>query len=404
MQGRSVWFDFAANRNRLSTRAGVDEMVHRCKEAGLDTIILGVRDDHGLAPYPSRVLGTTHHGDPKYPGDYDLVQSGIDAARAHGMRIFAAYPTFCEGHLGTAPVGMAFAHPDWVVHLMGCQDGQVGLRPATDPDPSFRSPTAIDAHSLVWVNPAHPEVVAHEIAAITELMDRYPLDGIVLDRARYLGVAADFSPTSRRLFEAHLGERLPEWPGSVAALRDGQPKPAIVPGPYYPQWMEWRAANITAFMRQVRAVLDRTPGRVFANYTGSWYPLYDQMGVNWADPDTVPPYPHAGPGYQATGFARVPDLSISGVYYPEVTEQEALDQGKPYWYSVRGAARMAREVTRDARPIWGGLFLLQYRDQPDRFQEAVRGALEASGGLMLFDLCYLADYDWWEALSEALAD
>ncbi len=402
MNGRSLWLDFAANRSLLSTGAGMERVTQQAQRCGIDTLILGARDDNGFAAYRSEIVPHAHAADPTYPDGYDLVATGLEAARRHGLRILLAFPTFCEGRLGGSNAGMAFQHPDWVVHLIGLEDGMLGIRPATDPRPSFQSPTSIDAHSMVWVNPAHPAVLSHELSLIAELMDRYPVDGIVLDRARHLGGAADFSPTSHDLFTSFLGHSVSPWPEAVCTLRPGDPKPEVVPGPYYPQWMEWRVRTITAFIRRVRSIMDRTPDRVFANYTGSWYPLYDQMGVNWADPSVPPPFPHAGPGYQAAGFARIVDLSISGLYYPEVEEDEASALGRPYWYSVRGAARMAKTMTADARPIWGGLYLLQYRDEPERFQAAVRAALEATNGVMLFDLCYLQQYGWWDRLREVL--
>lgn len=383
----------------------MNRIAEKARMAGFDTLILGVRDDHGFAPYESDHSPRVREADPEYPAGYDLVASGIRAAREEGLGILLAYPTFCEGHLGANQprIGLAFRHPDWMVHVIGIRDGKTEIRPLDRPDPGFRSPTAIDQEALIWVSPSHPEVVAHELAVLGELMDRYPADGVVLDRARYLGVASDFSPGSRLRFEAHRGAKVERWPDDVATVVDGTP-PTLRPGPLYGPWMQWRVETIHAFMSEVRALMDRTPGRKFANYAGSWYPIYDQLGVNWADPDTVPPYPHAGPGYQAAGFARLLDLAISGLYYPEVEESEALALGHKYWYSVRGAARMALDATRHVRPLLGGLYLMQYRENPAQCIRAIRACLADTDGVMVFDVSHIEDFDWWPVITTALRD
>lgn len=42
-QARIMWFDAEANMKTLSTRAGVADMVEKCKSANINTIIVDVK-------------------------------------------------------------------------------------------------------------------------------------------------------------------------------------------------------------------------------------------------------------------------------------------------------------------------------------------------------------------------
>ena len=150
--------------------------------------------------------------------------------------------------------------------------------------------------------------------------------------------------------------------------------------------------------------MHRFPGRVLLDYTGSWYPLYDQVGANWASPRYLPQeYGLARPEqYRQAGYAPLVDNLLSGCYYPEITEREARD--KPaYWYSVEGAARLARQVVMGDTPVTAGLFLDQYRDAPARIAQAIQMCFVQTGRCMLFDLSYLEGDGWWRYAQRSTA-
>ena len=54
--------------------------------------------------------------------------------------------------------------------------------------------------------------------------------------------------------------------------------------------------------------------------------------------------------------------------------------------------------------VYAGLFLLDYKDKPEAFRKAMRTALDNSQGVMLFDLSYLEDFNWWSILSETFTE
>lgn len=200
-------------------------------------------------------------------------------------------------------------------------------------------------------------------------MDTYHPDGIVLDRVRYVGLSTDFSEQSRK-----NGKHIVEY-----RMKDGRRICIPLyrrkwvsgkPGRYFGTFITWRMQIIHDFIVKVKQMLREYPDVEFCDYTGSWYPLYYQVGVNWADQT------YAGNEFpwcdkaklQQTAYAGEIDTLLSGCYYEDVTVSEAEKNEKPAdWYSVEGAARLAEHVAGNATTIVDSLFLDQYRETPQKF-------------------------------------
>jgi len=72
---------------------------------------------------------------------------------------------------------------------------------------------SVKAKYSTMLNPANPEIQRYELSILKELASRYPqLDGVILDRVRYDGIAADFSDMSRKLFEKHIVPHCSDFP------------------------------------------------------------------------------------------------------------------------------------------------------------------------------------------------
>lgn len=112
-QGRVMWFDAEANMWELSTRAGVADMVAKCKSANINTIIVDVKPLAGVVLYNSKIAPklTTFQGKP-YPHDYDLLQTVVDEGHKAGIPVYAAVNVFSEGSR-EIPGGPAHSHPNW---------------------------------------------------------------------------------------------------------------------------------------------------------------------------------------------------------------------------------------------------------------------------------------------------
>lgn len=256
----------------------------------------------------------------------------------------------------------------------------------------------------LFVNPNHPDVSAYELSLIDEIARNYDVDGIAFDRMRYSGLSTDFSPASRKQFERWLGKKMDRWPEDVYEI-DPMPGRGIVRGAYFKDWLTWRAHTIKEWLKEAASLVhSRRPAARLGVYVGSWYPNYFSVGVNWASDAHRPQYDWTASNYNETGYAGLLDYITTGCYFPLATREEARVQGVLEDATVQAAAEMSSRAVADASFVYAGLYLLDYKDRPDQFRKALRTALDNSQGVMLFDLSYLEDYNWWSILAETFPD
>ena len=79
-----------------------------------------------------------------------------------------------------------------------------------------------------------------------------------------------------------------------------------------------------------------------------------------------------------------------------------MGAGNEYWYCVEGACEMSMKVTKNVIPVYGSIYVLQYKDHPDTFRDAIQMCLSKTNGVMIFDLVYLEQYGWWDHLRKEL--
>ncbi|SDZ77505.1 Glycosyl hydrolase-like 10 [Thalassobacillus cyri] len=256
-----------------------------------------------------------------------------------------------------------------------------------------------------FVNPIREDVKSYEISIIEEIITNYDVDGIVLDRARYSNQYADFSDLSKNAFEEYIGEEVQNWPEDIFEIELTETGEEINKGKWYKEWIEFRAHNIQSFFKQAEEfVHDYDEDLFFSTYVGAWYPLYYSEGVNWASQTYQPDYDWASDDYHETGYAEYLDFLMTGNYFTQVTRDEAVEAGNPDWYSVEGSADIAMDVVNEATLLYGSLYLQQYEGDPEQFRKALRSVLERTHGIMLFDLVYLEQYEWWDILEEEFSE
>jgi len=256
----------------------------------------------------------------------------------------------------------------------------------------------------------------YELSILKELVTLYPnLDGIILDRVRFDNLNADFSDSSKIAFEAFIGQPVANFPTDIYSY-DGQERKD---GKLYKQWLEWRASIIHDFIYTARKELKTiNPDIIFGDYTGSWYPLYFDVGVNFASKEYDPSkeFDWATANYKNYGYAEALDLFTTGNYYFEVekaevkgmpdTSKKTLESGliveKEDWYTVEGSAELVNKVTLGKTPVYAGLFVEQYKDHPEQFVKALKMCKKTSQGAMIFDIVHIINYGWWSELKAGL--
>ncbi len=401
-----MWIDGTANFKRLSTVDSIAYFLDKVKAVGFTDIVVDVKPITGEVLYTSRHAPVMREWDGyRRAREFDYLGTFVTEAHKRSLKIHASLNIFAGGN-AMLQRGVAYTfRPHWS-SVAYTDSGMV--------------PVAWFKHqAAAMLNPADTSVQNHELRVLEEVVTRYPLDGVILDRVRYDDLHADFTPLSRWLFEIEIGKKLERFPEEIfewGKTKDGSKRSK--PGKYFLRWLEWRAGIIRDFIAQARTVVKKArPAIAFGDYTGAWYPIYYQAGANWASStyDPSKTYKWASPGYKKTGYAELLDFLTTGHYYYEVSKGEPnapRDRGaakrpagpaREAWQSVEGSCEMAREVVKNAAPVYGGLLVDKYGDDSAQFSKAVAMALKKSDGLMIFDMTHIILKDWWTPLQKGVA-
>ncbi|BDI31407.1 hypothetical protein CCAX7_34580 [Capsulimonas corticalis] len=258
-----------------------------------------------------------------------------------------------------------------------------------------------DQKITMFCNPINPEVRQHNLDIVREVATNYDVDGMIFDdRLRYAAINADFSPLSRTTFEQHVGHAL-TWPDDV--YRESEyPGQAPIYGPYYQDWLTWRASNIQSWVAEASNVVHSVrPKAQMAVYVGSWYGDYEKVGMNWAGQDFQAGYPWLTPEYQKTGIASLLDWITTGCYYTKATVAEAVAAGTGPGATVEGAGLLSNRVVNDAAWTYAGIYALSYENDPAQFERAIKAAAGSTQGVMIFDMSQIIQYNWWDTIADA---
>lgn len=401
-----MWIDLSANWKTFSSPDSVAYYVKKCKDAGFNTLVVDVKGTGSAVAYPSEIApvlkewkGITR------PDDYDFLAKFIDEGHKAGMKVYASFNIFCEGH-GVFKRGILYDKAkDW--QSTNYVPGK-GFMPATE----------IEGKATVFVNPALPEVQDYERSILVECATKYPVDGIMVDRTRFDNIQSDFSQFSKKQFEKYIGKKVKRWPEDVYEwVENGKGGYDRKEGKYFNQWIEWRASVIHDFFAKTREALKTArPDVNFAAYTGAWYPSYYEVGANWASNayDPSVDFDWATPRYRDYAYGDLLDLYTNGNYYRNVTLEEYRKSNGTYMNEtdsklstgehlcVEGACINSRNLLKD-NAFCGGIYVEDYGNDVDQFKKAVKMNLNKSDGLMIFDIVHIIKRDWWLPLTAAIA-
>lgn len=392
-----MWFDATANFKRLSSADSIRYYLDKVKAAGFTDVVVDIKPVTGEVLFASRYAPIMREWDGyRRAKTFGYVDTFIVEAHKRALRIHASLNVFAGGN-AVLQRGVAYTYrPHWS-SIAYTDSGMV-------PVAWFKNQLA------AMLNPADTSVQHHELNILKEAVTLYPFDGIILDRVRYDDLHADFTPLSRWLFEARIGKKLERYPEDIFEWVKGKDSTKhSKPGKYFIQWLEWRAEVIRDFVDQARTVVKTArPGISFADYTGAGYPVHYQVGANYAsttyDPSTT--YRWASASYKNTGYAELVDFLGVKMYHFEVTKEEAAKQtgaGKGSWYSVEGACEIAKTVTKNVRPVYGGVFAALYKNHPEQFTKALAMTLKKTDGLVVFDIMHVIAMDYWGPLERGVA-
>ncbi len=396
-----IWIDAAANfPDFANSKENIRRDLQLAKDTGFTDVVVDVRPTTGDILFSSSVgspvewLGAwTTGGYKKFErtADWDYLQAFIEAGHSLGLRVHAAINTMVGGNktsLGQQGILYRDASKKSWATSYNLQSGIMN---------------AIDAgQSTLFFNPANPDVQAYLLQLIKDLASYKDLDGIILDRCRYVGLQTDFSNESKTQFMDYIGVVTLEWPSDILpAGTTYSTQPSKLPK-YYKKWLEWRAKVIHDFVEKAHDIAhEQNPDIKFGVYVGGWYSQYYDVGVNWASPgyNTSAYYSTwATADYKNYGFADHCDHMLIGAY-----ASPGAVYGNSEW-TMQGFCRLAKQKIGSACPIVAGGPDVGNWDDTDKYSQdeenaaitnSVKACYDACDGYFLFDMIHLKKADQW---------
>ena len=245
---RAVWvprWEYANPAlNAGAQQERVREIFRRARDAHLNTVFFQVRGQADAfyrssyepwAAFLSGRLGTD-------PG-WDPLALAIEEGRRNGsevhawINVFTCWSGSAPPPEDVSPTPLYWAHPEWI-----CVD-QRGKR------------MSIGEDDYVWVSPGIPEVREHVLNVVTEIVERYAVDGLHLDYVRYPGIEYSYDPISTRRF-----------------LQEKERSKRV-------SWAAWQRDQVTLFVRSVynRVQQIRPKAKVSASVIGVYRTLNGEL-------------------------------------------------------------------------------------------------------------------------------
>lgn len=401
-----IWVDQPANfADFANSQSNIARDLKKAADAGFTHVVVDVRNVDGDVLYKSE------HCDPvrwqsayvngiytktERTADFDYLQTFIDEGHKLGLKVYAGFDTFVAGNRNSSfgEHGAAYRDPEIAAEATYWNTDK-GMVPVME----------VPGQYEVFLNPTSQKAQEYVITLLKDLAaySATGLDGIVLDRARFMGIQADFSPTSREQFEEYVGDHSIKWPDDIMPTGfSEQVTPASTR--YYLKWLEFRVKTIYDFMgKAAAAVKEVAPDLRFGAYVGAWYAMYTENGVNWAsqkyDPYSVASFRwFASPNYKDYGYAALLDFLIVGAY----AQAEAV-YGTDEW-TMQGFCSLAYDKVRGDCPVYGGPDVGNW-DPEGRYDESleqqsivnsVKACGDACNGYFLFDMIHLKTENEWQ--------
>lgn len=392
-----MWVEQFVNSRVLSSVESIKQLVLTAKEAGITDFAIDVKGCEGYTAYKKATLSHapyfTNTKAPKKKVDaegisIDVLEELIKAAHEFKMKVYASINFFVEGNIASDDyaIDVPTMHPEWAEVLQAPEDlGE--LKSVLD--------TKREA-MLLYVNPANDEVQDYQLKRAEEILMNYEIDGLIMDRARFDNQYADFSELSRSKFEAFLhskGKELTNWPNDAFKVdKDG----VMTPGEHYLEWITFRSSIIHDFSNKLRKLVNDYSSKnnrtiKLAAYVGSWYELYYQNGVNWADESFVynerlnfPLESLYTREYAKTSYIHNLDFIMIGCYYDT---KEQIEK-----YVTLGNILMNNKIE-----MIGSISLPDLKTE-EELEAGFKTTFLNSDGTMIFDLCYTD----WDTLKKAI--
>ncbi len=226
VEARNIWLDRGTILNARNPK-GMAKLFDRLKLAGFNVVYFET-NNAGFTMFPSKV-GVQN---PDTIG-WDPLDAAVKEAHKHGMEIHAWLWSFNVGNAKHNPI--VGKPPDYPGPVLSKYDFAWALQSATG------SLTPPRQHEF-WLDPSCPEARAYIKNLISEIISKYPLDGIQLDYIRYpfngKNSEMGFDWGGRMRFESATGMNLDRLDDDTRQV-----------------WQAWKIQQVTNLVQEVSAMV-----------------------------------------------------------------------------------------------------------------------------------------------------
>ncbi|MGQ9814032.1 MAG: family 10 glycosylhydrolase, partial [Candidatus Roseilinea sp.] len=202
-------------------RARLEYLIHKAADARFNIVLFQTRatgDAYytpGLEPWSYRLTSNTTHTLGTDPG-WDPLAVAIETAHARGLQLHAYINMYSTWECGKwfPPTSTLPLHPFWALGYYQPPPApytysatwRVYSDTIDGPKPMsvLSSGVPVPCHEYTWASPGVARVNEHNLAVIKDIVTRYDVDGIHLDRVRYPGKQYSTDPESLAAYSAAL--------------------------------------------------------------------------------------------------------------------------------------------------------------------------------------------------------
>ncbi len=253
---RALW----VQRASITSPDQITRLVRDARASGFNTLLVQVRGrgdayfTQGLEPRPPTLANQ--------PATFDPLGQTLTAAHAAGLRVHAWLNVNLIASVTLPPTDRTHVmhkHPEWLMVPRALAPGLL-TRNAHDPVYLARPSAWTRAHANsvegLFTSPIPVDAAHYVENVITDLVDRYPVDGVHLDYIRYPTADFDYSALALAAFRDSMQADLTAAERTRLDARLAR-DPLIYTNTFPERWQLYRRTRLTDLVARIRGAVKR---------------------------------------------------------------------------------------------------------------------------------------------------
>ena len=335
---RALW----VLRTSLASPASITALVQSARDHGFNTLLVQVRG-RGDAYYNDAVEPRAAELQ-RQPATFDPLATVLGAAHTAGLRVHAWVNVNLVASAVELPLArehLVYRHPEW---LMVPRDIAQDVARLPADSPAYVGKIARWTRSQpgelegLYASPIIPAAATYLETVVRGIANRYPIDGVHFDYARYPNARFDYSRLAIAEFRTAIRPRLDD---GLRRQVDAREKVDLFayPDARPDDWRAFRIARMTALMRRLGAAVkaERPDALVTVATKPDLREAYDDRLQDWGA------WLHDGIVDVVCPMAYTPEAAR---FADQISAARAAANGRPIWAGI-GAYRLTPAQTVD---------------------------------------------------------